>query len=163
MTDVLHRDFTGQVTLLTVRLQVVSANSGRPRPSTVVHLWPCDDPQRRHDDALCDGGRCDGGLARENGARGAVEVRISDGEGWAEFDGVLPAGRWPHLHFEIHGRAERLALPGDACFLPYAPEAVRRTDLAAAFGAGAPPMIASVTGDARRGLVATRTVRVGAP
>jgi hypothetical protein len=133
MIDVRHREHIVLVTVLTVRLQVVSANSGRPLAGRSVRLRQCDQVP--------------------------VEVRISDGTGWAEFDGLLPEaglGHWPHLHFEIHGYSGRLALPGEA----YATGTLRRTDLAAAFGAGAPLMMASMTGDARRGLVATRTVTV---
>jgi protocatechuate 3,4-dioxygenase beta subunit len=137
MTDVLHRAHISLTAVLTVRLQVVSANSGRPLHGRSVRLWRCDHP---------------------------VEVRISDETGWTEFDGLLPPagpGRWPHLHFEIHGHAGRLTLPGDA----YATGALRPTDLAAfaaeaAEAADEPLTMASVTGDARRGLVATRTLAV---
>jgi hypothetical protein len=90
-------------------------------------------------------------------------VRITDNCGWTEFDGLLPAagpGRWPHLHFDIHGKAGRLALPGD-CATAYASSRLCGSDLAAAFGVGEPLLIASVTGDERRGLVATRTLSAG--
>ncbi len=74
----------------------------------------------------------------------AVEVRISDESGWTEFDRLLPPagpGRRPHLRFEIHGVTGRLTLPGEA------------------YGKNAEPLLmASVTGDARRGLVATRVI-----
>jgi protocatechuate 3,4-dioxygenase beta subunit len=143
MIDLLQETTTSLSTTLAVRLQVVSANSGRPLHGCTVRLWKCDD--RPCDDR----GRTDGG----------DEVRISDRHGWTEFDGLLPAaaaGRWPHLHFDIHGRGGRLALPGD-CFRAYASSG----DLAAAFGAGEPLLFASVTGNDRRGLVATRTISVG--
>ena len=121
MIDVLHREHTGVATALTVRLQVVSAGSGRPLHGRSVRLWHCSSP---------------------------VEVRISDESGWTEFDGLLPTadpGRWPHLHFEIHGHTGRLTLPGAGEF--------RRTEMAEE-----PLMMASVTGDVRRGLVATRMI-----
>jgi protocatechuate 3,4-dioxygenase beta subunit len=122
MIDVLHREHTGVATALTVRLQVVSAGSGRPRHGRSVRLWHCESP---------------------------VEVRISDENGWTEFDGLLPPagpGSWPHLHFEIHGHTGRLTLPGAG--------ALRRTVMAV----DEPLMMASMTGDARRGLVATRMI-----
>jgi protocatechuate 3,4-dioxygenase beta subunit len=152
MTDLLHEArtnpaTTGLSTTLTVRLQVVSANSGRPLHGCTVRLWHCDERP------CGDGRRADG----------RVEVRISDKCGWTEFDGLLPAagpGRWPHLHFDIHGKAGRLALPGD-CSTAYASSSLCGSDLAAAFGVGEPLLIASVTGDERRGLVATRTLNVG--
>jgi protocatechuate 3,4-dioxygenase beta subunit len=125
MINVLHREHTGVATALTVRLQVVSAGSGRPLPGRSVRLWHCDQP---------------------------VEVRISDESGWTEFDGLLPPagpGRRPHLHFEIHGHAGRLTLPRDA----YGNGVFFPTDRA-----DQPLLMASVTGDARRGLVATRMI-----
>jgi hypothetical protein len=139
MIDVLQQIRTS----LTVRLQVVRTNSGRPLHGCPVRLRRCGDQPCGHETQ--------------------VEVRISDHCGWTEFDGLLPPaapGHWPHLHFDIHGREGRLALPGD-CFTAYASSAGPRTDLAAAFGAGEPLLIASVTGDAHRGLVATRTLTVG--
>jgi hypothetical protein len=141
MTDVLHRDRTGLATALTVRLQVVSANSGRPLHGRSVRLWECRQ-------AL--GPRCQD--------RHPVEVRISDVGGWTEFDRLLPmAGpdRWPHLHFEIHGRAGRLTLPSGSG----ATGGGRRTEL----GTAEALVMASMTGDARRGLVATRSIPVGEP
>ena len=137
MTDLLQESRTSLSTTLTVRLQVVSANSGRPLHGCTVRLWRCDEWP------------C--GSRRRTGE--AVEVRISDNHGWTDFDGVLPAaapGRWPHLHFDIHGRTGRLALAGD-CSAAYA----------AGECADEPLLIASVTGDERRGLVATRTLSIG--
>jgi protocatechuate 3,4-dioxygenase beta subunit len=129
MIDVRRREQVEVTTALTVRLQVVSAGSGRPLHGRPVRLWHCDDP---------------------------VEVRISDENGWTEFDGLLPPaapGRWPHLHFEIHGRTGRLTLPGDA----YGTGALRPADLAGG-SPDEPLLMASVTGDARRGVVATRMI-----
>jgi protocatechuate 3,4-dioxygenase beta subunit len=140
MTDLLH-DTTARIALsttLSVRLQVVSANSGRPLHGCPVRLWHCDNRP----------------CSDQHRTDGLVEVRISDKCGWTEFDGLLPAagpGRWPHLHFDIHGKAGRLALPGD-CSPAYGKNV---------FAQNEPLLIASVTGDARRGLVATRTLNVG--
>jgi protocatechuate 3,4-dioxygenase beta subunit len=147
MTDLLHEARTSLSTTLTVRLQVVSINSGRPLHGCPVRLWHCDE--------------CPGGDDRRRD--GTAEVRVSDRFGWTEFSELLPAagpGRWPHLHFDIDGWAGRLALPGD-CSVAYASSSLSGTDLAAAFGADGPLLIASVTGDERRGLVATRTMTVG--
>jgi hypothetical protein len=133
MTDVLHREPTTLWTTLTVRLQVVSANSGRPLHGCPVRLWRCDESRPAN-----------------------TEVRISDRHGWTEFDRALPAdadGHWPHMHFDIHGRVGRLALPG-SCAQAYGESGFCADQ-------GEPLMIASVTGDARRGLVATRTLKVG--
>lgn len=143
MTDLLHETWTGLSATLTVRLQMVSANSGRPLHGCAVRLWRCDERP------------CDERASDERAwADGTAELRISDRDGWTEFGGVLPAtgpGRWPHLHFDIDGRAGRLALPGD-CFTAYA---------SSALAAGEALLIPSVTGDERRGLVATRTMAVG--
>jgi hypothetical protein len=132
MTDVLHRERTGRATALTVRLQVVSTNSGRPRHGRSVRLWHCDPNQVDPDQ---------------------VEVRISDEAGWTEFDGLVPPAG--HLHFEIHGQAGKLTLPRAA----NAGCALSRTE-ATAYGVGDSLVMASMTGDARRGLVATRTIPV---
>jgi protocatechuate 3,4-dioxygenase beta subunit len=140
MTDLLHDKWTSLSTALTVRLQVVSANSGRPLHGCPVRLWHCDEQP-----------------CGDERRGGHVEVRISDNCGWTDFDGLLPSagpGRWPHLHFDIHGKAGRLALPGGR-------SSAYASSLGAAFGAGEPLLIASVTGDERRGLVATRTLSVG--
>jgi protocatechuate 3,4-dioxygenase beta subunit len=137
MTDVLHLVHTSLATALTVRLQVVSAGSGRPLHGRSVRLWHCTGH--------------------------SVEVRISDEAGWTEFDGLLPAaeaGRWPHLHFEIHGHAGRLTLPVDARAHADSSGALHRAHLAAAFSADEPLVMASLTGDTRRGLVATRTLEI---
>jgi protocatechuate 3,4-dioxygenase beta subunit len=148
MTDLLQQTPTTSLsTTLTVRLQMVSANSGRPLHGCPVRLWRCDERP----------------CGEERRPGDAVEVRISDNRGWTEFDGLLPAagpGRWPHLHFDIHGKAGRLALPGD-CSPAYAASSLIGSDLAAACGVSEPLLIASVTGDERRGLVATRTLNVG--
>ena len=138
MTDLMHDSRMRLSTTLTVRLQMVSANSGRPVHGCAVRLWRCD------------GRPC----SDQRRPGGPVEVRISDRGGWTEFDGLLPEvepGRWPHLHFDVDGRVGRLALPGD-CFQAYASGSDR---------SGEPLLIASVTGDERRGLVATRTMPVG--
>jgi len=121
---------------LVVRLRLVSANSGKPLPGRAVRLWQCD---------------------------GDGYVRLSDPAGWVEFGGSFPAacpGRWPHLHFEVRPqRVARLALPADVCDQAYAGRGeLSRSDLATVFRDGGCPSMASVTGDVKRGFVATRTV-----
>ena len=133
---------------LTVRLRLLSTGSGRPMPGYAVRLWQCEP---------------------EDGPGGARET--ADPAGWVSFPGAFPdagTGRWPHVHFEVFARggarlhAAQLALPGDACA-----EAVGRHHLSGqtlgddeCFAEGWTLEIPSVTGDARRGLVATRTVGV---
>jgi protocatechuate 3,4-dioxygenase beta subunit len=138
---------------LTVKLRLTSANSGRPVSGRAVRLWHCDGP---------------GG------------VQASDDAGWVTFTGAFPAthaGRWPHLHFGVYKSADestdatevlytsKLALPGDACERAYAAAgyADSRRDLARtspidALTDGGALEMASVTGDALRGFVATKTV-----
>jgi len=139
-TELLERrttglDVAGPVPLV-IRLRLISANSGKPLAGQAVRLWHC--------------GR-------------DADVRLSDTAGWVEFGGVFPAarpGRWPHVHFEAQPqRVVRLALPGDVCEQAYAGRAkLSRSDLATVFPDGSCPTMASVTGDVRRGFVATRAV-----
>lgn len=121
---------------LTVRFRLVSANSGRPLAGATVRLWHCD-----HD----------------------LGVRRTDESGWAQFDDAFPAARpddWPHLHFQAQGPALRLALPRDACESAYGGRGPSRADLDAGVRKGGPLAMASVTGDPRRGFVATHTVSI---
>ncbi|RAK33224.1 hypothetical protein B0I29_112256 [Actinoplanes lutulentus] len=118
---------------LTVRLRLVSANSGRPVPGYEVNLWHCD---------------------RESRGR-----QTSDPAGWVAFPSAFPgssAGHWPHMHFEVLRNSDtihaaQLALPGDSR------HAMSLTG-DACFTGGWALEIPSVTGDTHRGLVATRTV-----
>jgi protocatechuate 3,4-dioxygenase beta subunit len=118
---------------LTVKLRLVSANSGRPVPGCEVSLWHCD---------------------RESRGR-----QTSDPAGWVTFPSAFPGefdGHWPHVHFEVFRdagpvHAAQLALPGDE----------RHTMTLTSdtcFTSGWSLEIPSVTGDEHRGLVATRTV-----
>lgn len=130
--------------VLTVKLRLTSANSGRPLAGQGVRLWHCD---------------------------GDGEVAPSDDNGWVTFTSVFPGahdGRWPHLHFEVVGRrSAQLALPGDACAKAYATAGyaeskrnLARSSPADTIRDGSSLEMASVTGDADRGFVATRTVGV---
>jgi len=146
-----HRDDMARGVPLTVRLRLVSTNSGRPRAGCAVSLWHCGD----------------------HGARGRQTV---DPSGWVSFGSAFPAahaGRWPHVHFAVHTDADsdgllhaaQLALPGDACAKAFCAAERRRLDGMSiardgCFTGGWVLEIPSVTGDAARGLVATRTVGV---
>lgn len=131
---------------LTVRLRLLSAGSGRPMPGYAVSLWHCPLP----------------------GRHGSPGRQIADPAGWVSFSSAFPdAGtdRWPHLHFEVFSgagdrvHAAELALPGDACATALGRRLTGHT-LAAdeCFAGGWALEMPSVTGDACRGLVATRTV-----
>lgn len=152
---------------LTVRLRLVSANSGQPIAGHAVYLWQAD-----RDGAYS---LHSPGLADENYLRG---VQASDARGWVQFRSIFPgadAGRWPHLHFEVYpsldaateatGRvhANRLTLPADACAAVYVRSdyATSRTSLAAGPVAdGRELAMASVTGSVDRGFTAVRTVAI---
>ncbi|MBG0560070.1 hypothetical protein [Actinoplanes aureus] len=130
---------------LTVRLRLLSTGSGRPMPGYAVSLWHCEQPE--------------------------VAWQTADPTGWVSFPSSFPdagAGRWPHVHFEVFSAAgdrlhtAQLALPGDACATAFGRRHVSGHTLAtdSCFTGGWALEIASVTGDAARGLVATRTVGV---
>ncbi|BAL91991.1 hypothetical protein AMIS_67710 [Actinoplanes missouriensis 431] len=120
---------------LTVKLRLMSANSGRPVPGYRVNLWHCD--------------RASGG------------EQTSDTSGWVAFPSAFPgesAGHWPHMHFEVYRdsravHAAQLVLPGDGRHA--APMSLAADTC---FAGGWPLEIPSMTGDPNRGLVATRTV-----
>ena len=99
-----------------------------------------------------------------------------DPAGWVSFSSAFPdahEGRWPHVHFAVHSdgdsggllHAAQLALPGDACAKAFCAAERRQLDGMSigrngCFTGGWALEIPSVTGDASRGLVATRTVGV---
>ncbi|MEU4621389.1 hypothetical protein AB0G04_15640 [Actinoplanes sp. NPDC023801] len=133
---------------LTVKLRLVSSNSGRPRTGCTVSLWHC-------------------------GGHRSLSRQPVDAAGWVAFSGAFPgahAGHWPHVHFAVHSdddllHAAQLALPQDACAEAYPPDERRRLGAMTiarddCFTGGWALQIPSVTGDATRGLVATRTVGV---
>lgn len=153
---------------LTIRLRLVSANSGQPIAGHAVYLWQCD-----RDGAYS---LYSPGLAGENYLRG---VQASNAAGWVQFRSIFPgthADRWPHVHFEVYpglaaatgatGRlhAARLTLPADACAKVYArPDyATSRAGLAGAsmLADDAELAMASVTGCVERGFTAVRTIKI---
>jgi protocatechuate 3,4-dioxygenase beta subunit len=143
---------------LDIRLRLTSANSGRPLPEYAVYLWQGD---RDGNYSLYDDG-----LERENYLRG---VQTADTAGWTRFTSVFPGareGRWPHLHIAVHRSlacpdplySGQIALPGDACEKVYA-TAGYHVELDPTT-MSLPLEMACVTGDVRRGLVATSTLGV---
>ncbi|WP_051807173.1 hypothetical protein [Actinoplanes subtropicus] len=145
---------------LHIRLRLASANSGRPRAGHAVYLWHADRDGNYSLHAP--------GLEDENYLRG---VQLSDSAGWVRFTSVFPGvhdGHWPRLHFEVYPslaeapaarlHAAEITLPADACSAVYATsgyESSRGLE-----HPGARVEMACVTGDLRRGLVATRTVGI---
>lgn len=149
---------------LTVRLRLVSANSGRPLAGYALYLWHAD-----RDGAYS---LHSPGLDGQNYLRG---LQISDERGWVEFSTIFPGaseGRWPHVSFEISPavaavpvRAGQVGLPADACIKVYSTTAyaVNATHLALAGPVaddGGELAMATVTGDLDRGFVATRTLSI---
>ncbi|WP_213009947.1 dioxygenase family protein [Paractinoplanes toevensis] len=143
---------------LDIRLRITSANSGRPLPDYAVYLWQGD---RDGNYSLYDGG-----LEQENYLRG---VQTADTAGWVRFTSVFPGareGRWPHLHIEVYPslacrdllHSGQIALPGDACEKVYATDGYSAELDPTAMSL--PLEMACVTGDVRRGMVATRTLSV---
>ncbi len=131
---------------LTVKLRVVSGNSGRARADCAVSLWHCGGHRNR-------------------------SRQVAGADGWVTFGSAFPgmdAGRWPHVHFAVHAgddddcllHAAQLVLPGDACARAFRRARLDGMSIAGdeCFTGGWALEIPSVTGDASRGLVATRTV-----
>ncbi|MCY1140132.1 hypothetical protein OWR29_19195 [Actinoplanes sp. Pm04-4] len=143
---------------LTVRLRLVSANSGRPLAGHALYLWHAD-----RDGAYS---LHSPGLEERNYLRG---VQFTDESGWTTFSTIFPGahdGRWPHLHVEaVPGATTQVALPGDACATAYGTLGYEQsaTHLALATPVtedGGELTMATVTGDLGRGLVATRTISI---
>jgi protocatechuate 3,4-dioxygenase beta subunit len=150
---------------LTVRLRLVSANSGQPIAGHAVYLWQCDREGRYSLYAP--------ELTGENYLRG---LQASDAAGWVRFTSIFPGGyegSWPHLHVEVYPsltetgagdqlHSTRLALPADVCAQVYARRdyADSRAHLATAHLAadGRAPQMAAVTGEIGRGFTAVRHV-----
>ncbi|WP_433368137.1 hypothetical protein ACQPZX_40980 [Actinoplanes sp. CA-142083] len=140
---------------LDIRVRLTSANSGRPLVGQAVYLWHCD-PDGNYS-------LHSPGLENENYLRG---VQVADSAGWVRFTSVFPGsheGAWPRLHVEVYPsvalgeasplHAAEILLPSDAC--------AKASGTASFEGhPGAAVEMACVTGDVRRGLVATRTVTI---
>ncbi|MGK5678430.1 hypothetical protein [Actinoplanes sp. URMC 104] len=144
---------------LTVRLRLVSANSGRPLAGHALYLWHAD-----RDGAYS---LHSPGLEACTYLRG---VQHTDGSGWVTFSTIFPGAhdaRWPHLNYEIPSAevAGRIALPGDACAKAYDTGGYEDSAVHLALARpvtddGGELTMATVTGDLARGLVATRTISI---
>ncbi|MFI5888557.1 hypothetical protein ACIA5D_00395 [Actinoplanes sp. NPDC051513] len=140
---------------LDIRVRLTSATSGRPLAGHAVYLWHCD---RDGNYSLRSPG-----LENENYLRG---MQATDSAGWVRFTSIFPGsheGAWPRLHVEVYRsvaaascpatrlHAAEIMLPADACVQAHG---------TAEGHPGATVMMACVTGDVRRGLVATRTMGI---
>jgi protocatechuate 3,4-dioxygenase beta subunit len=157
---------------LEVRLRLTgSACSALPR--FAVYVWHCDREGRYS--------MYSPGAENENYLRGVQEA---DDDGVVAFTTVFPAcypGRWPHLHFEIYEslaaassggnavKTSQLALPKQACDEVFGTAGYEAsvTSLArltlesdGVFRDGVTLQLASVTGDATSGFIATLDVAI---
>lgn len=162
---------------LTVTLTLVNTASSCARlAGHAVYLWHC----------TRDGGYSlySGGVTTENYLRG---VQVSDANGQVTFTTIFPgcySGRWPHIHFEIYpslnaatdasavsdyAKVSQLALPAVACQQVYGVAAGYNASVSHfaaislasdnVFGNdGAAQQLATVTGNAADGFVATLQV-----
>ncbi len=120
-------------------------------------------------------------VSDENYLRGVQET---DEDGIVTFTTIFPGcydGRWPHIHFEVYAALDeatdadnkvatsQLAFPEDTCADVYATSGYEASvsNLAGVsleddnvFGDGASLQVASITGNASEGYVATLTVAV---
>ncbi|MDT0319522.1 intradiol ring-cleavage dioxygenase [Streptomyces millisiae] len=155
---------------LTIELTVLDAASGcgAAMQGAAVYLWHCD---RDGNYSLYSQG-----VENENYLRGVQET---DADGRVTFTSVFPAcyaGRWPHIHFEVYQSLEQataagnaiktsqLALPEDVCDTVYDTEGYGRSiqnfaqvslDTDNVFSDGSTLQLATVTGDADQGYVAS--------
>lgn len=149
---------------LTVRLRLVSANSGRPLAGHALYLWHAD-----RDGAYS---LHSPGLDDQNYLRG---LQVSNERGWVMFSTIFPGtseGRWPHLSYEISPavaaapvRAGEVGLPADACVkvygtTPYAENAAHLALASPVAEDGGELTMATVTGDLERGFAAVRTISI---
>ncbi len=159
--------------LLTVKLVVRNASTAKPMRGAAIYIWHCDADGNysMYSDAT----------VNENYLRGVQEANA---DGALTFTTIFPGaypGRWPHIHFEVYPtlasartaanaiKTSQLAFPEEACKLAYADNSYRAssgnlagTSLARdnVFRDGWKQQLATVTGDAKNGLVATLTFAV---
>jgi protocatechuate 3,4-dioxygenase beta subunit len=157
---------------LSVRLRLMDTTC-TALPGFAVYVWHCDREGRYS--------MYSSGAENENYLRGVQEA---DDDGVVSFTTVFPAcytGRWPHIHFEIYEslaaassganavKTTQLALPEAACdevFTTAGYEAsvtsFSQITLASdgVFRDGVTLELASVTGDAESGFVATLDVAI---
>jgi protocatechuate 3,4-dioxygenase beta subunit len=158
--------------LLEVRLRLMDTTC-TALPGFAVYIWHCDREGRYS--------MYSSGAENENYLRGVQEA---DDEGVVAFTTIFPAcypGRWPHIHFEIYEslaaasaggnavKTSQLALPEEACdeVFDTAGYEASVTNLArltlqsdGIFSDGVTLQLASLTGDATSGFVATLDVAI---
>jgi protocatechuate 3,4-dioxygenase beta subunit len=159
---------------LTIRLRIQDASTCAALAGVAVYLWHCD---RDGNYSLYSQG-----TTGENYLRG---VQAADSSGTVTFTSIFPAaysGRWPHIHFEVYkslseataaGKivaTSQVALPEDVCNTVYATDGysqsvrnMAQTSLTSdnVFGNdGGVHQLATVTGSASKGYVASLTVPV---
>jgi protocatechuate 3,4-dioxygenase beta subunit len=157
---------------LSVRLRMTDTACAALR-GLAVYIWHCDREGRYS--------MYSSGAENENYLRGVQEA---DDDGVASFTTVFPAcypGRWPHIHFEIYEslaaassganalKISQFALPEAACdevftTAGYEASVASLSQLALArdgvFRDGVTLQLASITGDATSGFVATLDVAI---
>lgn len=158
---------------LTMKMVLRSASTAKLMNGAAMYLWHCDangNYSMYSDDTV-----------NENYLRG---VQVAGADGAVTFQTIFPGaypGRWPHMHFEIYPsiasattasnaiKTSQLAFPEDACKKAFADSRyvdsasnLRRLSLATdnVFSDGWTQQLATVTGDAKSGFVATLTFAV---
>ncbi|HKG92025.1 MAG TPA: intradiol ring-cleavage dioxygenase [Gemmatimonadaceae bacterium] len=158
---------------LTIELTIVSASTCEPLAGYAVYLWHCD--------ALGRYSLYLSGVTNQNWLRG---VQAADANGVVTFTSIYPgcySGRWPHIHFEVYRSVtaaqsvsnkiatSQIALPKATSDAVYATSGytgsagnLSRITLATdnVFSDGAALELATVTGNATDGYVASLTVAV---
>ena len=158
---------------LTVKLVLRSASTAKPMNGAAIYLWHCD--------ANGNYSMYSNATVNENYLRGVQEANA---DGAVTFKTIFPgaySGRWPHMHFEVYPslasattaanamKTSQLALPEEACTqvfvdprYPNSAANLRRSSLATdnVFSDGWTQQLATVTGDATSGFVATLTFAV---
>jgi hypothetical protein len=155
---------TAQGVPMTLDLVITDLGGGGvPFEGVAVYVWHCS---REGGYSLYSEG-----IESENYLRG---VQVADSAGWTRFTSVFPGARdglWPRLRFEVYSSlvttgcpvarvtAGEITLPADACDKAYATPGYE-SSRGLLVHPGAPLAMACVTGDVRRGLVATRTLGI---
>ena len=159
--------------LLTTTLTIVERSTCTPLAGRAVYLWHADREGRYS--------LYSSGVTDQNYLRG---VQVTDANGQVTFLSVFPgcyAGRWPHIHFEIHPSlavatassnkvaTSQLGFPKATCDVVYATTgyAASITNLAGVslatdnvFSDGSSQQIAAMSGDVSGGYTAQLTVPI---
>ena len=161
------------VPLKVILTLVNSKNDCSPLAGHAIYLWHCDREGRYS--------MYSAGVTSENYLRGVQET---DSNGQVTFTTIFPGcypGRWPHMHFEIYPSlgvatasnqkiaTSQLAFPEASCTEAYAASGystsvnnLKQLTLArdGVFSDGYASQLASVTGNATDGYIATLTVGI---